>query len=104
MPQAIWNGAVIAESDETVVVERNHYFPKESVNFEYLTDSAKQTTCPWKGVAGYYDVQVGGKTNKAAAWYYPEPSEKAEHIKDHVAFWKGVKIEGAPKKSLFRRS
>ncbi len=92
MPRAVWNGAVIADSDETVVVEGNHYFPKDSVNFDYLTESPRQTTCPWKGVAGYYDIVVGSEVNRAAAWYYADPSRAAANIKDHVAFWRGVEV------------
>ena len=91
--KAIWNDQVIAESNNTVVVEGNHYFPADAVNKEYLQPSATHTTCPWKGLASYYTVQVDDKTNKDAAWYYPEPKEAAKQIKDYVAFWKGVKIE-----------
>lgn len=90
--KAIWRDAVIAESDRTVVVEGNHYFPPESVRPEHLRPSATHTTCPWKGEASYYDVVVGGDTNRDAAWYYPEPKDAARQIKDHIAFWKGVKI------------
>ena len=90
--KAVWNGTVIAESDSTVVVEGNHYFPPESVNRDFLKDSNTQSTCPWKGVGNYYDVVVGGETEKDAAWYYPEPKEAAKQIKDHVAFWKGVEV------------
>lgn len=90
--KAIWNGQVIAESDETVIVENNHYFPKESVKKEYLADSQTHTTCPWKGLASYYSLTVDGQTNTDAAWYYPEPKPAASQIKDRVAFWKGVKI------------
>ncbi len=93
MPKAIWNGAVIAESEETVVVEGNHYFPPDSVNREYLQDSQTQTTCPWKGEASYYHVMVNGELNADAAWYYPDPKSKASHIKDHLAFWHGVEVE-----------
>jgi len=93
MPKAVWNDAVIAESDDTVVVEGNHYFPPESVNTEYLTPSSSHTVCPWKGVASYYDIEVDGDTNRGGAWYYPEPSPAASEIKDHIAFWRGVKIE-----------
>ena len=93
MPKAIWNGAVIAESDETVVVEGNHYFPPESVVRNYLQESQTQTTCPWKGEASYYHVMVNGELNADAAWYYPDPKSKASHIKDHVAFWHGVEVE-----------
>ena len=90
--KAIWNNQVIAESDNTVVVENNHYFPKESVKAEYLKNSDTHTTCPWKGLASYYTLTVDGKENPDAAWYYPEPKEAATQIKDHIAFWKGVQI------------
>lgn len=90
--KAIWNGETIAESNDTVVVENNHYFPKESVNATYLTDSSTHTICPWKGLASYYSLSVDGKTNPDAAWYYPDPKSAASQIKDRVAFWKGVKI------------
>lgn len=93
MAKAIWNGAVIAESDETVIVEGNHYFPPEAVNRDYLDDSATHTRCYWKGKASYYDVVVEGRSNPDAAWYYPDPSKAAAEIKDYVAFWRGVKIE-----------
>jgi len=91
--KAIWNGTVIAESDDTKVVERNHYFPPESINREYLAESDNRTVCPWKGEASYYHLEVDGEVNRDAAWYYPEPSEAAAEIRDHVAFWKGVQIE-----------
>ena len=91
--KAIWNEQIIAESDETKNVEGNAYFPSESVNKEFLKLSDTHTVCPWKGTASYYDVVVGGQVNKDAAWYYPDPSEKASHIKDHIAFWHGVKVE-----------
>lgn len=90
--KAIWNNQVIAESDNTIVVERNHYFPKGSVNALFLQPSATNTVCPWKGIASYHTLVVDGLQNTDAAWYYPEPSEAAAHIKDHVAFWKGVLI------------
>lgn len=93
MKKAIWNGQVIAESDNTVVVEGNHYFPPESLNKEFLKDSDTTSTCPWKGFANYYDIEVNGQVNSGAAWYYKQPSEKAKEIKDHVAFWKGVEIQ-----------
>ncbi len=92
--RAIWNGAVLAESDETIVVEGNHYFPPDSVNHEYLRSSTTQSTCPWKGQASYYSIQVDGQVNRDAAWYYPQPKPAAAQIKDHVAFWRGVKVEG----------
>ena len=90
--KAIWNGETIAESNDTVVVENNHYFPKDSVKKEYLTDSSTHTTCPWKGLASYYSLNVDGKTNSDAAWYYPDPKAAASQIKDYVAFWKGVQV------------
>lgn len=93
MAIATWNGAVLAESDETIVVEGNHYFPRESVNEDYFTDSRTNTFCGWKGTASYYDVVVDGETNRDAAWYYPTPSEAANEIKDRIAFWRGVEIE-----------
>ena len=93
MPQAIWNDAVIAESDRTTVVEGNHYFPPESVGKGYLVRSDHQTMCCWKGTAHYYDVKVGYKVNPNAAWYYPDPKDAAREIKDHVAFRKGVRVE-----------
>jgi len=93
MPKAVWNGEVLAESDDTVVVEGNHYFPIESVNTEYLQDSDSHTRCFWKGVASYYDVVVDGQRKSDAAFYYPDPSKAAKKIKDHVAFWRGVKVE-----------
>lgn len=93
MAQAIWNGVVIAESDETIMVEGNHYFPPKAVNKTYFADSSRQTTCPWKGVASYYDVVVDGETNGGAAWFYPQPKDAANQIKDYVAFWKGVQVK-----------
>lgn len=93
MAKAIWNGRVIAESDETVIVEGNQYFPVESVNRTYLTDSSTHTRCPWKGKASYFDVVVDGQVNRDAAWYYPDPKRAAHQIKDYVAFWRGVRVE-----------
>jgi uncharacterized protein (DUF427 family) len=93
MPRAIWADAVIAESDRTVVVEGNHYFPPESVRRELLRPSATHTTCSWKGVASYYDVVVGDAVNRDAAWFYPEPKDAAAEIRAHVAFWRGVVVE-----------
>ena len=90
--KAIWNNQVIAESDNTVVVENNHYFPKESVKIDLLLSTDTHTTCPWKGLASYYTLVVDGKENRDAAWYYPQPKEAASNIKDHIAFWKGVQI------------
>jgi uncharacterized protein (DUF427 family) len=92
MAKAVWNGKVLAESDETVIVEGNHYFPRESVNNEFLQESNHHTVCPWKGVASYFDVVVDGQTNRNAAWYYPEPKPAANMIKGRIAFWKGVQV------------
>jgi len=92
MMKAIWQDMVLAESDETVVVENNHYFPIASLNKEYFADSNKTSFCPWKGTASYYSIEVEGNQNADAAWYYPEPKEGASQIKDRVAFWKGVKV------------
>lgn len=94
MAKAIWNGAVLAESDETVVVEGNHYFPPDSVNLDFFAESDTNTRCPWKGTASYFDVMVNGETNSDAAWYYPTPLDAAAEIKDHVAFWRGVQVRG----------
>lgn len=91
--QAIWNGAVLAESDQTIRVEGNEYFPPEAINSEYFRDTASTSICPWKGTARYYSIEANGKTNPDAAWYYPQPSAAAAQIKDHVAFWKGVKVK-----------
>jgi uncharacterized protein (DUF427 family) len=90
---ASWNGAVLAESDRTVVVENNHYFPIEDVHGEYFEDSGTHSHCPWKGDASYRSVVVDGQRNDDAAWYYPDPSEAARQITDRVAFWKGVTVE-----------
>jgi uncharacterized protein (DUF427 family) len=90
--KAVWKDTVIAESDSTVVVEGNHYFPPESVNKDFLKSSDSHTVCPWKGKASYYSVAVNGDENTDAAWFYPEPSELANNIKDFVAFWKGVEV------------
>ncbi len=90
--KATWNGRTIAESDETVVVEGNHYFPLASVDPAVLSPSATHTTCPWKGEASYYSLSVDGKTNGDAAWFYPDPKPAAAEIKDHVAFWRGVTV------------
>ncbi len=92
--KAIWNGEVLAESNDTVVVENNHYFPPGSLRREFFKDSATTTVCPWKGTASYYDVDVNGKTNKDAAWLYPTPKSAAANIAGHVAFWKGVEVKG----------
>ena len=90
--QAVWNGAVLAESDRTIVVEGNHYFPPDDVNSEHFESSSRHTVCPWKGTASYYDVVVNGQTNKEAAWYYPTPKDAAKNIAGYVAFWKGVQV------------
>ena len=92
MAKAIWNNQVIAESDNTVEVEGNQYFPLESVNKEFIKNSDEHSKCPWKGEASYYTIEVDGKVNENAAWYYPDPSDLAKKIKGHVAFWKGVEI------------
>lgn len=94
MAKAIWNDKVIAESDDTIIVEGNHYFPVDSINPAFLRSNDHHTTCFWKGVASYYDVEVNGQVNKNAAWYYPTPSDAAKQIKDRIAFWKGVKVIG----------
>ena len=91
--KATWKGAVLAESDDTVVVEGNHYFPADAINREHFRESETHTTCPWKGVASYYDVLVGDEVNADAAWYYPEPKDAAKEIKGRVAFWRGVRVE-----------
>jgi uncharacterized protein (DUF427 family) len=90
--KATWRGATLADSDDTVVVEGNHYFPADAINKEYFRESDKHTVCPWKGVASYYDVAVDGEVNKDAAWYYPEPKDAAQNISGRVAFWKGVEV------------
>lgn len=91
--KAIWNGAVLAESNNTVVVEGNHYFPADTINKEYFQESDTHTTCPWKGVASYYTITVNGQINKDAAWYYPSTKERAKNIEGYIAFWRGVKVE-----------
>lgn len=93
MARAVWEGAVIAESDACVMVEGNQYFPSEAVKSEYLRPSSTTTVCPWKGTAHYYDIEVNGKRNANAAWYYPQPSAAAQQIKGRIAFWRGVKVE-----------
>ena len=90
--KAIWNGQVIAESDDTVVVEGNHYFPADAIKREYLVDSDTHTVCGWKGTASYYSLNVDGSANRVAVWYYPDPKSAAAEIKGRVAFWKGVKV------------
>lgn len=92
MVKAVWNGAVIAESDDTVVVEGNHYFPAEAVDPAVLRSSDTHTICPWKGTASYYTLAVDGAENADAAWYYPDPKPAAAEIKDRIAFWKGVQV------------
>jgi uncharacterized protein (DUF427 family) len=91
--KAKWNGAVLAESEETVVVEGNHYFPPDSINRDYLREGDYHTTCPWKGRASYYDVVVDSDVNENAAWTYPQPMQAARQITDYIAFWKGVAVE-----------
>ena len=93
MAKATWNGTTIAESDRTVVVEGNHYFPRSAVHSEFLKPSETHTICPWKGTASYYTVQVNGESNPDSAWYYPDPKPAASQIKDYIAFWKGVRVE-----------
>ena len=93
MAKAVWNGAVLAESDSTVMVEGNHYFPRAALNEEYFTESSSTSRCPWKGTANYFDVAVEGDVNRGAAWIYPDPKAAAADIKDHVAFWRGVSVE-----------
>jgi len=90
--KASWKGTTLAHSDKTVVVEGNHYFPTTSINAEYFRTSGTHTICHWKGEASYYDIVVGDQVNKDAAWYYPDPSDAAKQIKDHVAFWRGVQV------------
>ncbi len=90
--KAIWNGQVLAESDKTIIIEGNHYFPPESITTEYFKSSETHTTCPWKGVASYKSIEVNGETNEDAAWFYPEVSSLAKGIKGYYAFWKGVKM------------
>ena len=92
MPKAVWNGTTIADSDQTKVVEGNHYFPADAVDQQYLSASDTHSVCGWKGTASYYNVVVDGETNSDAAWYYPDPKPEAANIKDHVAFWKGVEV------------
>lgn len=93
MPRAIWNGTVLAESDQVKIVEGNYYFPPDSIYRQYFKESPTHTTCPWKGVASYYDIVVNGQVNPGAAWYYPSPKEAAQHIQGYIAFWKGVTVE-----------
>jgi uncharacterized protein (DUF427 family) len=91
--KASWKGAVVAESDDTVVVEGNHYFPESALKREYVTFSNHRTSCPWKGQASYYSLLVDGELNTDAAWYYPDPKPEADMVRGRVAFWKGVKVE-----------
>lgn len=110
MTKALWNGTVLAESDKTIVVEGNHYFPPDSVNWQYLQTSERTSTCPWKGLASTYSIVGDGKANADAAWVYFEPKPAAAQIAGYVAFWRGVKVEGAnqekpsPLKRLLGRS
>jgi uncharacterized protein (DUF427 family) len=92
MVKAIWNGKVLAASDQTIVVESNHYFPPDAIHKEFFTESDRHTICGWKGVASYYDVNVNGQVNKNAAWYYPNPNDAANRIAGYVAFWHGVQV------------
>ncbi len=92
--KAVWNGKTIAESNDTVVVENNHYFPADAITKEYFKPSGTHTHCPWKGEASYYTLNVEGKENPDAAWYYPEPKDAAKEIKGYVAFWNGVEVVG----------
>jgi uncharacterized protein (DUF427 family) len=91
--KAIWNGKTIAESGNTMVVENNHYFPEDSLNKEYFRESSHHTSCPWKGKASYFTIEVEGKKNENAAWFYPSPKEAASNIKGYIAFWKGVEVK-----------
>lgn len=93
MAKAIWNGTVLAESNQTVMVEGNHYFPPESLNKAYFREASNTTVCPWKGTANYFDIVVDGKENKGAAWIYKQPKPAAKNIANHVAFWRGVQVE-----------
>ncbi len=90
--KALWNNQILAESDDTIVIEGNHYFPRQSINEEFFKESNSHTICPWKGQASYYSLAVDGETNEDAAWYYPDPKEPAKGFKDYVAFWKGVEV------------
>lgn len=90
--KATWNGVVVAESDDTVVVEGNHYFPTDALKREYVEESQHKTSCPWKGTASYYSLRVNGTENRDAVWYYPSPKSGAEAVADRVAFWKGVQV------------
>jgi len=92
MKKAVWNNTILAQSDRTIEVEGNHYFPKESINQEYFQANETHTICPWKGKASYYNISVDGELNKDAAWYYPQTKEKAKNIEGYVAFWRGVEV------------
>ena len=91
--KALWNNKVIAETKKTILIENNHYFPPEAINKKYFKNSDTQTSCPWKGKASYFTIEVDGKQNEDAAWYYPDPKPAADALKNHVAFWKGVEIK-----------
>ena len=91
--KAIWNGAVLADSNDTVVVEGNHYFPPAALHPDFFRKSDKHTVCPWKGTASYYNIEVDGKSNKDAAWFYPDPSSAASNVRGYIAFWKGVEVK-----------
>ncbi|MGZ0016813.1 DUF427 domain-containing protein [Yeosuana sp. AK3] len=91
--KAIWNNQIIAESNETIIIENNHYFPSDSIKAEFFVESDTHSTCPWKGEASYKSIKINGEINKDAAWYYPNPKDAAKEIKGYFAFWKGVKIE-----------
>ena len=93
MAKAVWKDVVLAESNQCKIVEQNYYFPPDSINKEYFINSPAHTVCPWKGRASYYDIKVNNELNQEAAWYYPQPNSDAQHIKDYVAFWKGVEIQ-----------
>lgn len=90
--KATWNNVVIAQSNKTIEIEGNHYFPENTVNPEYLRESKTKTYCPWKGEASYYNIEVNGRVNREAAWYYSSPKKEAEHIKGYIAFWRGVEV------------
>ena len=100
MPQAIWNNTVIAESDETEVVEGNHYFPPDSIHREYFRENSHTTVCGWKGTASYYDLVIDDATNEAAAWFYADPKPEAASIKGYIAFWKGVQVNARANREL----
>ena len=90
--KAMWRNVILAESNDTVVVEGNHYFPPDSINKQHFKQSETHTTCPWKGLASYYHIDVDGEINNDAAWYYPDPKDAAKNIKNYIAFWKGVEV------------